>query len=143
VNRGLAPQVECCEPEGGQLSVHVTTIEHAYPLAQAAAPVPSGRHVAAHVNLALRLYRCVESFGPAGSGPPDASTIDRAAQRLLADEWCLVTGLYARVLGSGGDADPLFGACQGVRIGRTSTLPAEGGCVGFEMAVQVFLDDGT
>jgi len=119
------PAATCCP----QLTVHVVGITED----QIGAPVPGRSAMTTRLNqvtLAMTLFRCA----PTGE-IPEVSELVASAKQVDADGWALWNHLYNLVR-----AGMLFSLCGEVKWGPLSSLPEEGGCVGWYWPIEIATD---
>jgi hypothetical protein len=120
------PAADCCP----QLTVHSVGIADD----QLGAFVPGRSYMTTRMNqvtLAVTLFRCAETEKPM----PAVEELTAAAIQHEADGWALWNHLFNMVR-----AGELFSRCGEVKWGILSSLPPEGGCVGWFWPVEVALD---
>ena len=128
------PAVDGCE----QLTVHADERRAVWHRSMPDRPnVPQTCLLAPVAVLVVQLWRCVPVAAEDGT-PPTAAELDTAADDLLIDAWCLLTQLY----GEHKDGTLFTGVtCRNVTFGDLLALPPQGGMAGWELRVEVGLDD--
>lgn len=131
------PPMDCCD----QLTVHVEQI-------QDADTTPGGLNAGKrwmakknHVRLFVIITRCVKGLDPGSNAVnqlPDPTDLQETAQQTDADAWALWNVLY-----SDWGADALLTICSEVFFDGMRSIPQQGGCVGWELALRVALDGYT
>lgn len=120
------PAADCCP----QMTVHVATVFDD----QLGAFVPGRSYMTTRMNqvtLAVTLFRCAETEKPM----PAQAELVAAAMQVDADGWALWNHIFGMVR-----AGTLFTRCSEVKFGLLSSLPPEGGCVGWFWPVEIQLD---
>lgn len=120
------PAADCCP----QLTVHTVGVTDD----QLGALVPGRSYMTTRMNqvtLAVTLFRCAET----DKVMPAVLELEASAQQVNADGWALWNHLYNMVR-----AGVLFSLCGEVKFGILSSLPPEGGCVGWYWPIEIALD---
>lgn len=120
------PAADCCP----QLTVNSVNILDD----QLGAFVPGRSYMTTRMNqvtLAVTLFRCAPSEEPM----PAVTELTAAAIQHEADGWALWNHLFNMMVNG-----ELFSTCNEVKWGPLSSLPPEGGCVGWFWPVEIALD---
>jgi hypothetical protein len=122
----------------GQLTVHFdeqTTIRHQ--TIPSSPQVPRAQEIAPVATLVVQLWRCWPSSTTDG-GVPDGADLTARARGLNVDLWSMLTQVYAEHF-----AGSLFTgvAHQQVTIGAVRALLPSGHVAGWEVRVEVWLND--
>lgn len=75
-----------------------------------------------------------------GKSPPRAVDLDASAAGLLTDLWAVMTAIYSGIH----DYTLYTGHSSGdeIKLGRTDMIPPQGGMGGFNVRIEVLLNDG-
>jgi hypothetical protein len=120
------PAADCCP----QLTVHSIGVFED----QLGAPVPGRSYMTTRQNqvtLAVTLFRCADM---SQAIPPQSELVSAAIQH-SADGWALWNHLYNMVRDG-----QLFSECSEVKWGQLSSLPPQGGCVGWVWPIEIALE---
>lgn len=120
------PAADCCP----QLTVHELGVTED----QLGAPVPGRSYMTTRQNqvtLAVTLFRCA----PSAEVLPTVTELTESSMQTSADGWALWNHLFNMVRNQ-----ELFSQCKEVKWGPLTSLPPEGGCVGWYWPVEVVLD---
>lgn len=120
------PAADCCP----QLTVHSVGITED----QIGAPVPGRSYMTSRLNqvtLAVTLFRCA----PSAETLPTQAEMTAVSTQTNADGWALWNHLYNMIRNA-----ELFSECGETKFGPLTSLPPEGGCVGWYWPIEVRLD---
>lgn len=120
-----APAFDCCPA----LIVHVASLQEEITSPTGPPPVTGMRTRYGSIILAqlvINVLRCSTSPNPNGSVPLESVTAD--AHMVQQDGWALWNGITCAI------RDGTFkGLCEIVHFDRATTIPEQGGCVGWQM----------
>lgn len=124
------PAYDCCDgEEQGQLTVHVQ------PVAEGPHQKPTNSYVGRinRVRLIITSLRCI-GMDPDGN-PPDPATATAQAAQINRDGWAIWNHLFNLQR-----EEMLFTQCGEVIWGTLDSIPAQGLCGGWTLAITVSLD---
>ncbi len=132
ISHGPPPLAWCCND--GMLTVHLVEVSHQLSVTE----LPQAHcAIVPMAKFEITIARCWPTMDD--SGHLAAVDMDEAAGDLLEDLWSVLTELYDRLF----DATVFPGqiTCEQVVIGSATPLEAQGGCAGWTLEVEVYLND--